>query len=95
MQMIVASRLGDGRVVFLADGARWVEAIDTGLIADSAESAAELLAIGQAAVDRCQVVDPYVIDIVVEGGRRRPAVLREAIRAFGPSIAAEPGSIGS
>jgi len=95
MQMILASRLTDGRVVFLADGARWVESIDDGLIAESAEAAAGLLKVAQGSVDDCRVVDPYAIDVTVDGGRRRPEALREAIRAFGPSIAATADSRGS
>ena len=31
------------------------------------------------------VVDPYVIDVAIVNGSRRPQDLREAIRAFGPS----------
>jgi hypothetical protein len=87
MQMIVASRLTDGRVVFLADGSRWVESIDDGLVAESADAAAGILELAQASVRDNSVVDPYAIDVTVEQGRRRPKALREAIRAFGPSLA--------
>ena len=95
MQMIVASRLTDGRVVFLADGVRWVESIDDGLIAESAEAAAGLLEVAQGSVADCRVVDPYAIDVTADSGRCRPKLLREAIRAFGPSIATTAGSRGS
>ncbi len=95
MQMIVASRLTDGRVVFLADGVRWVESIHDGLIAESAETTAGLLEVAQRSVDDCRVVDPYAIDVTVDSGQRRPKLLREAIRAFGPSIAATADSKGS
>jgi len=89
MEMIVASRLVDGRVVFLADGARWVESIEDGLVAGTGEAAAALLELAQTAVRQSRIVDPYAIEITVEGGRRRPVVLREAIRAFGPTMAAD------
>lgn len=92
MQMIVASRLTDGRVVFLADRDRWVESIQDGTLAESREEAAGLLEIAQRSVRDCRVVDPYAIDVTVEGGARRPASLREAIRAFGPTTAGAPDS---
>ncbi len=85
--MIVANRLTDGRVVFLADGARWVESIDNGLIIESETARVELLEHAGRAVESGIVVDPYVIDIVIEDGRRRPLQLRESIRAFGPTVA--------
>jgi len=88
MQMIVASRLIDGRVVFLAQDARWVESIEDGLIAESAEAAAGLLEQAQKGVQADEIVEPYAIDVTVDAGRRRPTALREAIRAFGPTIAA-------
>ena len=85
--MIVANRLTDGRVVFLADGARWVESIEEGLIIESETSGVELLEHAERAVETGIVVDPYLIDVVIEDGRRRPLQLREAIRAFGPTVA--------
>jgi hypothetical protein len=88
MQMIVASRLIDGRVVFLARDARWVESIEDGLVAESAEAVAVLLEQAQKAVQADEIVEPYAIDVTVDAGQRRPTALREAIRAFGPTIAA-------
>jgi hypothetical protein len=34
----------------------------------------------------CQVIDPQLIDVEVEQGKPRPTAIREAIRAFGPTI---------
>ena len=90
--MIVANRLTDGRVVFLGEDSRWVESIEDGLIVDSESSRDELLARAERAAESGIVVDPYLIDIVCERGRRRPARLREAIRAFGPTVAGPAGS---
>jgi Protein of unknown function (DUF2849) len=95
MQMIVASRLTDGRVVFLADEARWAESIEDGLVAESAEAASALLELAQNSVRNCRVVDPYAIDVAVGDGRRRPTAMREAIRAFGPTITVTPERSGS
>jgi predicted transcriptional regulator len=85
-QMLMASRLGDGRVVFLAAAGRWVEAIAEGRVATDEASAAQLLAEGKADEARNRVVDPYLVEIADTGGRRRPVVWREAIRAEGPTI---------
>lgn len=84
-QMIIASRLVDGIVVFLGNGGTWVDSIEAGHVVDAAE-AERLMAVAKADEDRCIVVDPYVIDVDVSDGKRRPASVREAIRAFGPTI---------
>jgi len=84
-QMIIANRLLDGLVVFLASPGEWVEQIDGGaLIGD--ESAAESL-FGAAKQDEidCLIIDPALIDVDVVDDKRRPTAIREAIRAFGPS----------
>lgn len=88
MQMVVASRLTDGRVVFMTEAARWVESIEEGAIAESPAHVAKLLEQAEAAARASAIVDPYAIDVTVDGGLRRPTALREAIRAFGPTIAA-------
>ena len=92
MQMLIATRLTDGRVVFLTASRGWTESIDKGVAIHSTEVGDELLDFAQRAAD---IVDPYFIDVVGREGRRRPAVLREAIRAFGPSVWATADSIRS
>ena len=86
MQMIIASRLVDGRVVFMDAKAGWPASIDDGVLLDTEEETERLLVIAEKAVQDCEIVDPYPIDVVVENGERRPAEVREAIRAFGPSV---------
>ena len=84
-QIVLASRLGDGRVVFLAKGSTagsvdWAALIQDAEVADSEQSAAELLSIGEADADaRHLVVDPYLIDVEGEG------------RALGPTIRKDLG----
>lgn len=85
-QMIIANRLRDGLVVFLADGDRWETAIASGALVDSDAEAARLLAIAKRHEAEGQVIDPQPIDVVVEGGKPRPTAIREAIRAFGPTV---------
>jgi hypothetical protein len=84
-QMIIANRLTDGRVVFLAADGRWVEAIDAGALTDADRIAALLERAKQD--EACNlVVEPSAIDVQEMNGRRRPSAVREAIRAFGPSV---------
>ena len=90
MQMLIATRLTDGRVVFLTANHGWDESIDNGIAVSSTEAGDELLDIAQRAAE---IVDPYLIDVVDNESRRRPAALREAIRAFGPSVRAAADSI--
>ncbi|NNC66261.1 MAG: DUF2849 domain-containing protein [Gammaproteobacteria bacterium] len=84
--MIVASRLTDGRVVFLAEDTLWVESIEDGLVIESDALRAQMLEHAERAVDSGAVVDPYLIDVVTRDGHRYPSQLRESIRAFGPTV---------
>ncbi len=95
-QMIIANRLEDGLTVFLADGRRWVERIDDGVLIEADAEGDRLLSLAKTDEDNCIVIDPYLIEVTSDGGRLRPAVYREEIRAFGPSVrtdllAAAPG----
>ena len=85
LQVVTANRLSDGRVVFLADGYRWVEEIGLARVGETEEAAKALLAIAEkAAADRI-VVAPYLIDISAEGEQIMPTRYREILRALGPS----------
>ncbi len=86
MQMIIASRLVDGRVVFMDAGSGWQDSIDDGIVFDDEAEAERLLVEAEQSVADCVIVDPYLIDVTVEDGARRPVEVREAIRAFGPSV---------
>jgi hypothetical protein len=85
-QMIIANRLKDGIVVFLAAGERWVPKIADGLVIEGEAERERLFATAKAHEARCLVVDPQPIDVVVEATGPRPTAIREAIRAFGPTI---------
>jgi Protein of unknown function (DUF2849) len=85
LQIVTANRLTDGRVVYLAEGERWVEALRGSRIAHSDDEAKTLLAIGEDAAKQRHVVAPYLIDVVVEDGRVWPVRYREVLRAVGPS----------
>ena len=86
MQMIIANRLVDGRVVFMDADAAWVDSIEDGVLLESQVEADRLMVAATRAVEDCVIVEPYPIEVVVEDGKRRPVAAREAIRAFGPSV---------
>ncbi len=85
-QMITANRLGDGAVVFLATGGRWVERFEDGRLANNEAEAAALQQIADAAVTCAEVVAPYLIEVGEIDGRLQPTRYRERIRAEGPSV---------
>lgn len=91
-QMVLASRLTDGRVVFLAPDGGWVENIAAGAVAGDPDAAASLLAEGQKAEVRNVVVEPYLIEIRIVAGQRQPVAWREVIRSAGPTVRTDLGS---
>ena len=90
-QVVIASRLSDGLVVFLKEAATagsaiWVLELNSAELADSAERAAELLNAGEAdAAANHIIIDPYLIDVETRDGQLRPTKFREVIRCFGPT----------
>lgn len=93
-QVITASRLRDGAVVFLGQGRRWVEHLAQAEVFGTVENSAE--ALKSAAKDEADnvVLDIYAIDVADKAGRLVPIKLREAIRAQGPTVHPEHGKAG-
>jgi sulfite reductase (NADPH) hemoprotein beta-component len=85
-QMIIANRLHDGAIVFLAPGEAWDLAIAQGAVIDDDAEAARLLAVAKRHESECQVVDPTLIEVEIKDGKPRPTAIREAVRAFGPTV---------
>jgi hypothetical protein len=85
-QMIIANRLRDGAVVFLAPNEAWDPAIGSGAVIESEADATRLMAVAKRHEGDNQVIDPQLIDVEVKDGKLRPTAIREAIRAFGPTI---------
>ena len=95
-QVVIASRLSDGLVVFLREAsdkrADWVLQLAEGEVAEDDSRAAALLAIAETdAAEHQSVVDIYLIDVIEEGGQLRPTKGREAIRCLGPTIRRDLG----
>ena len=86
--MLIANRLGDGLVVFRAPDGSWVESIEDGALVDD-DASGELLAAGRIDEQNNLVIDPNLIAVGTQTGKRRPEQIREAIRAAGPTIEVE------
>jgi hypothetical protein len=84
--MIIANRLTDGLVVFYKGGGGWTVDIADGLVITEEAQETGLIEAARADEDRCVVVEPNLIDVTLDGGSPRPTAIREAIRAFGPTI---------
>ena len=94
-QIVTASRLADGTVVFLDGDGGWSERLDRAAVFTGKAEAAGGLDAGRAAEAASLVVDVYAGDGSVAAGAPVPIKRREAIRARGPTILpefAKPGS---
>jgi hypothetical protein len=85
-QMIIANRLRDGVVVFLDAEEGWDTAIAAGTVIDSEADASRLFAVAKRHETESRVIDPQLIEVEIRDGQPRPTAIREAIRAFGPTI---------
>jgi|SRR5690606_23185589 hypothetical protein len=86
-RMVIANRLKDGFVVFLGDGGTWHQWIGDGRVWQTDAEADDALAIAKRHEAENLIVEPTLIEVEVdEAGLPRPVEIREAIRAFGPTI---------
>ena len=85
-QMIIANRLRDGAIVFLASSQGWEPAIAAGALIDNDADATRLMGVAKQHEVECQVIDPQLIEVEIKDGKPRPTAIREAIRAFGPTV---------
>jgi len=90
-QMIIANRLVDGAVVFLAPGEGWTPLIADGVLIEDEAEAQRLLGAAKQLEARSPVIDPQLIQVKVQDGALRPTEIRELIRAFGPTVRTDPG----
>ena len=89
--VITASRLADGVVVFQTADQGWSE--DFNRAAVWPDAAATGAALARAKEDEAQnrVVEPYAVPIEIRNGHVVPKALREAIRAAGPTVRRDLG----
>ena len=86
-QVVTASRLRDGRAVYLTTGGTWSEKIAGSLVSTNEDDNAAMLATAQEAADAQYIVDPYLVDVTLDDALPRPVTIREQIRANGPTVA--------
>ncbi|MBJ19300.1 MAG: hypothetical protein CL933_07720 [Deltaproteobacteria bacterium] len=97
VQIVIASRLADGRVVFLAKSSTAEDVVWAALIGDSKiaaddRAASELLSIAEADAEaRHLIVDPYLIEVERAATELQPTKYREVIRCLGPTIRVDVG----
>ena len=89
--VITANRLHDGVVVYLDRAGGWSEWIDDARVARTPEDGKKLLAVAEGPDQGTRVVGPYLMDVIEDGGRPRPASNREIIRAKGPTVRTDLG----
>ena len=88
LAVLTASDLRDGQVVFWADGGWVTRCADAELFDDPAPGEAALT---EANAQPTVVVDPYLIDLVLEDGVAIPTSYRERVRALGPTVHPDMG----
>jgi len=92
-QMLTANRLGDGAVVYLAEGGTWVEEFMRGAIWRDEASLKVAVDAGNVAVADRLVIGPYLINVKESESGPAPTSVRERIRADrGPTFAVDAGS---
>ena len=91
LRVVTANRLGDGAVVYLSGDGDWSEWIAAARVGADDVEAERLMAAAQRAVEEPAVVEPYLIEVAVEGETVRPLRYREVIRATGPTVHPEHG----
>lgn len=94
-QVISANRLIDGLVVYLAGDGSWRDAIDAAKLFSAADESEAGLAAARADVARNLIVDPFLVSVAPDGDRLRATLLRDEIRARGPTIEYVPRTADS
>lgn len=86
-----ANNLLDGEAVWLSENGAWVKSVEAAkafITEEERQTGAEAAA--RADADNL-VVEPYQIDVTVEGGVILPIKFRERIRAAGPTMRLDLG----
>ena len=85
---VTGNRLSDGEVMFWGEGG-WRERLAQATL--FAEAPAADTALDAAKADPTVIVDPYLIDVRLDGAFPVPISFRERVRALGPTIHPDMG----
>lgn len=89
LQVVTASRLREGDVVYLTADGRWSTHLNEAQASDDKAVIEALLAQAQADVAARLIVAPYAFPVVEIDGILQPLSTREIIRAAGPTVGTE------
>lgn len=89
--VLTANRLRDGEVIYLTADLNWSESLHEALMAEDVGEHARLSALGEAAVEALELVEPYLMPVLQDAGSPRPLSQREIIRAAGPTVRRDLG----
>ncbi len=90
-QMFIANRLDDGRAVFLTAEGRWSGSAADAVVANTDTEVAALAQIAQAAADANMVLSVEAVEADTSGDTPRPAHMKFAMQATGPSVRRDLG----
>ena len=89
LQVVTASRLREGDVVYLTADGRWSTHLNESRASDDKAAVEGMLAQAQADVAARLIVAPYAVAVVEIDGILQPLTTRETIRAAGPTVRAD------
>jgi hypothetical protein len=82
-KVVSANRLRDGVPIYFAGNGVWSPKVTDALSSGDGDA---LLAQARADAGFADAIDAFVVEVVMEQGALRPILLREQIRAFGPTV---------
>jgi len=91
LMVLTANRLRDGEVIYLAPQSRWTESLQEAFTTEDAAEQGHLSAVGEAAAEADELVDPYLMPVSRDGESLRALSQREIIRAAGPTVRRDLG----
>lgn len=90
-QVLTANRLCDGSVVYLSGTDAWSDWLNDAQVASDQNEAEQLMQVAEKSVDKRIIVEPYLMQVDLDGALIKPVSVREAIRALGPTVRPDLG----
>lgn len=90
-QILTANRLCDGSVVYLSGADAWSDWLKDARVAADKTEAECLMQVAEKSVNERIIVEPYLMQVIIDGASIQPVNVREAIRARGPTVRPDLG----